>query len=356
MIGEHRPAPPWLDDEAALVLIDWSWWLAKAFAISGLDMVGTVVGWLTRDVLAHRPAHLAIALDSPRGTHRHDMIHPSNPEWRYKGNRPPRPPEFYTLAERATQVAELHAIPVLWADKREADDVIATATARARSAGYRVWICSHDKDLCQLVEDDKKSGILVGTWDNAEGSFRGPEEVRAAFGVEPRQMADYLAIAGDGVDAVPGVAGLGKEAAADILRAWGDLESALAAPPYTDENFADADRHAAALAKRLKITTDPTTRAEIEKARAEVMHVRKLARAHHKLVDNAEIARFSRLLTTLDCDAPIGIPWDQLPVGGFLVDELRERLRTLGFTRLAFDVPSYPKRAPWVNPFEASDA
>lgn len=355
-MNDFRPAPPWLDDESALVLIDWSWWLNKAFAISGIDMVSSVLGWLTRGVLSHRPAHLAIALDSPGDTHRHAFTHPTDEAWRYKGNRPRKPEEFYTLAERCTQVAELHAIPVLWADKREADDVIATATRRARSAGYRVWICSHDKDLCQLVEADERSGILVGTWDNFEGSFRGPAEVRADFGVEPHQIADYLAIAGDGVDAVPGVQGLGKTAAAAILNAWGTLEGALASPPYTEQNFADAERHAAALAKRIRITKDPEKLDALTKERAGVMHVRKLATAHRKLVDAAEIARFSRQLTALDCDAPIAMPWEQLPVGGFHAEELRERLRSLGFTRLAGEVPSYPKRAPYVIPFEDEGA
>lgn len=347
-----RPAPPWLDDEAALVLIDWSWWLNKSWAICGVDMVSHVIGTLTRGVLSHRPAHLALCLDAPGETWRHEQRHPTDEQWKYKGSRPPKPEDFYTLAERCTQVAELHAIPVLWADRREADDVIATATAKARAAGYRVWICSHDKDLCQLVESDERSGILVGTWDNFEGTFRGPAEVRTEFGIEPWQMADYLAIAGDTGDSVPGVRGLGGKAAADILGAWGTLESALAAAPYTAEHFAAADRHAAALAKRIKITTDAEALAKLQAERAEVLRVKRLAKAHGALVQAADVARFSRRLTALDCDAPIAIPWEQLPCGGFIADELRERLRALGFTRLAHEVPSYPKRAPWCIPYE----
>jgi DNA polymerase-1 len=351
---QTRPAPPWLDDEAALLLIDWSWWLNKSWALFGVDMVSHVVGTLTRNVLSHRPAHVALCLDAPGATWRHDLRHPKDEAWRYKGSRPPKPDDFYSLAERCTQIAELHAIPILWADRREADDVIATATAKARAAGYRVWICSHDKDLCQLVDDTKETGIVVGTWDNFEGSFRGPGEVRAHFGVEPWQMADYLAIAGDTGDSVPGVRGLGGKAAAEILGAWGTLESALSAEPYTPEAHAAAERHAAALAKRIRVTSDAAKREELEKERAEVMRVRRLARAHGALVAAADVARFSRQLTALDCDAPISIPWEELPCGGFHADELRDRLRAIGFSRLALEVPAYRKRAPWKLPWETA--
>lgn len=348
-----KPAPPWLDDEAALVLIDWSWWLNKAFRLFGLEgMTAAVVGWLTGHVLADRPAHLAIALDAAGETHRHKMRHPTDDAWLYKGKRDPKPSEFYDLADRLTSLAELHAIPILWADEREADDVLATATAKARSAGYRVWICSADKDLCALVESDERSGIVVGTWDNFEGSFRGPEEVRAAFGVEPAQIADYLAITGDGVDAVPGVRGLGPNAAADILGAWGTLEAALASPPWPPEQYGLCEGEIKALAKRRKITTNADMIAKIDATREEYKAVKKRAAAHHKLVEAADVARFSRLLTALDCDAPLSIPWRDLPCGGFHVGELRDRFHALGFTAKAKQVPDYPKRAPWVIPYE----
>lgn len=344
--------PPWLDDEASLVLVDWSWWLNKSFALFGLEgMTSSVVGTLCA-LLSYRPAQLAIVLDAPGETHRHRMRHPTDEQWRYKGKRDPKPREFYELSDRLTDIAEMHAIPVLWCAEREADDVIATVTGKARAAGYRVWICSSDKDLCGLVEADAKSGILTGTWDNYTGAWRGPEEVRAHFGVEPSQIADYLAIAGDGVDAVPGVHGLGKEKAAALLNFFDTLDAALTAPPWPAEQHDTVARNVAAMAKRLKITSDPETRAAIEKARAEQMAARQLAKWHAILREHEAIARFSRDLTALDCGAPIGIPWEQLPCGGFDTEALRKRFHAMGFTEKARQVPSYPKRAPWVIPYE----
>lgn len=352
-----KPAPPWLDDESALVLVDWSWWLNKAFRVSGLEgMSASVVGWLTGHLLADRPAHVALALDAPGETHRHRMRHPTDEAWRYKGNRDPKPREFYDLAERLTQLAELHAIPILWAREREADDVIATATAQARAAGYRVWICSADKDLHALCEADERSGIVVGTWDNFEGTWRGPEEVRVHFGIKPSQMIDYLAIAGDPGDGVPGVEGLGKVAAADILGAWGTLEAALSSPPWPPEEYDAAAGHLRALAKRIKITSDPAERAKLTERREEIKTTKRRAAWHHKLVQGADLARFSRLLTALDTDVPLRMPWRDLPVGGFHAEELRQRYRDLGFTQKAQQVPEYPKRAPWCIPFDGADS
>lgn len=344
--------PPWLDDEAALVLVDWSWWLNKSFALFGLEgMTSSVVGTLC-GLLAYRPAQLAVCLDSPGETHRHRMRHPTDEQWRYKGKRDPKPREFYELSDRLTKLAELHAIPILWCDGREADDVIGTATSRARAAGYRVWICSADKDLCGLVEEDTKSGTVVGTWNNYEGTWRGVAEVRAQFGVSPSQMADFLAIAGDGVDAVPGVPGLGKEKAAGLLGLFPTLEDALAAPPWPAEQYAIVESNLRAMAKRIKITSDPDARATIERQRGEMMHARQLAKWHALLLEHADLARFSRDLTSLDCDASISIPWEDLPVGGFDVAGLRERFHALGFTQKAREVPGFPKRAPWVIPYE----
>lgn len=348
-----KSEPPWVGDESALVVIDWSWWLNKAFRIGGLDgMTSNVIGWLCA-TLAYNPAHLAIALDAPGATHRHRMQHPTDPEWKYKAGRDPKPADFYTLSDRCTELADLHSIPVLWTAEREADDVIATVTARAREAGYRVWICSHDKDLCGLVEHTKEAGIIVGTWDNFEGTMRGPAEVFAQFGVRPDQMADLLAIEGDNGDNVPGVPSLGRDKAAALLGFFDTLSNALEAPPWPAEQYDVVEGNLRAMAKRIKITSDPDAKAALEKQRADMMGARKLARSHAVLREHAALALFSRDLTALDCGAPVAIPWEDLPVGGFRVDELRERYRALGYTRKAAEVPDYPKRAPYVLPYEA---
>lgn len=341
-------APPFVGDPAALVIVDWSWWLNKAFRVAGLDgMTSTVVGWLCA-LLSYDPAHVALALDPTGRTFRHEMEHPRDPNWNYKGGRDPKPDEFYAISTTCTAIAELHSIPALWATGFEADDVIATLTRKARAAGYRVWICSSDKDLHGLTEASMRGEIDVGMWDNVTGETRGPADVLAKFGVEPRQIADLLAIAGDAGDSVPGVPGIGQGFAAALLQRFGAMELALAAPV---DDAADLARQIKAANKAIKSGPE-CERALVEELREGLKARKRLARYHALLVEHADVARFSRALTSLDCDAPIRVPWEDLPTGGYEAEELRKMYLSLGFTRKAEQVERFPKRSPWAIGYE----
>lgn len=347
--------PPWVDDPSALVLIDWSSWLHRAWHVGEVSgMLAHLVGWLTSGLLAYQPAHLALVLDDTQETRRHKATHPTDPEWRYKADRERKPDAFYQIGSRAIQIADMHAISCLWTPGEEADDVIATITARARALGYRVWIGSGDKDLHQLVEGTDR-GLVVGTWNRFQdeatagraGSFRTASEVRAKWGVEPAQMADLLAIAGDVGDGIPGVDGLGFGKAAAILRSFGTLEAALSEPVWTEEQFDAARKQVVSLGRDAKkVGADSTVAA----TRGALMARGAVERDRAKLCAQAEIARFSRDLAALNCDCDLVIPWEELPVGGFDVEALRERYAALGYDRKAREVTSYPKRAPWSMP------
>lgn len=346
--------PPWLDDDSAFVIVDWSSLIHRAWHVGEVEMLPHVVGWLC-GMLAYSPAHLVIALDAPGKTRRHRAVHPTDPDWRYKGDRPAKPELFGTMAQRATEIAELHAIPCLWSPEEEADDVIATVTAQASELGYRVWIATTDKDLHGLVAEgpteDGSMGLTVGTWDRFQGpatgrcgSWRGPAEVRARWGVEPAQMADLLAIAGDVSDGIPGVIGIGEGKASAILRSYGTLDRALTERPWGPEKFKEAEKEIAALAKLGK--TDPKALT----GRADLMARRVVERDRVRVVGQTELARFSRSLTALDCGLDLRVPWEDTAIGGFDVEALRRRYLDLGYTRRASEVTSYPKRPPWATP------
>jgi len=367
--------PPWLNDPSALVLVDWSWWCSRAFhGREGLDgMLAYLVGWMTTHLLAWEPAHLALCLDTPGETWRHRLRHPADEAWRYKANRVPKPEAFYEIANVATKIAELHGIPCLWADSYEADDVIATATAKARAAGYRVWICSADKDLHHLVEHDPElspdpwAGLVVGMWNPFPSDAwvaRGPAEVRAAFGVEPSQIVDLLAIAGDTSDGVPGAGGgLGQVRAAAILAAYGTLVEALAAPVWSSTKVEEVNAEIDALAKlAAKVPKNEAASnlvgcpfGEAKRKREALMQARRVEGWRLTLVANRVAAEFSRQLTALDCDAPVDLPWEELPLGGYQVEELRQIYTRHGMTRKAAEVPHREKRAPWAVPWRAED-
>ncbi len=354
MIVRVEGPPIWASDPAALVIIDWSWWLHKAYALNDVDMVSTVVGWLCY-LLANHPAHVCIALDSPGPTFRHRRQHPTNPDWRYKGTRPPKSDDFFALCRKATEIAELHSIPCLFADGYEGDDVAATVTIQARAAGYRVWNCSADKDLAALAEasDDPKVGILSGLWDNSTNVYRGPVEVFASYGVRPDQMTDMLALAGDSVDSIPGVEGIGAGKAADLLAQFGTLDAALLRAPWTpDEHARCADRIKSLAKSIVTLKKASKSYAAQQEERDSWMQLRKVAGYHAVLHASKDMALFSRTLTSLDCDAPISIPWYELPIGGFDEDALTERYKRVGYTRKAAQVSTFPKLAPWAVPWQ----
>src|SRR5262252_1681063 len=113
---------------------------------------------------------------------------------------------------------------LLWgADGFEADDVIATATARAIEEGLSVTIASADKDLLQLVDDDK--GVRVFSPFTEKLMMR--TQVIEKFGVAPEMMGDLLALVGDKADNVEGVPKIGVKTAAKLLLQWGTLDDVL---------------------------------------------------------------------------------------------------------------------------------
>ncbi|MCX7718127.1 MAG: DNA polymerase I [Candidatus Sumerlaeaceae bacterium] len=190
------------------------------------------------------PEYIVVAFDSRGPTFRHQIY----PE--YKANRPAPPEDFEQQLELIQQVLEGLRIPALSMPGFEADDIIATVTARAREAGMNVVIVTADKDLMQLVGDGVK---LLRLDTDSEVEFD-RESVYAKMGVYPEQIADMLAMVGDSSDNVPGIKSIGPKTAAALLQKYGTLDAIL-------ENTADlkgkqrenieAGRASARLSRRL---------------------------------------------------------------------------------------------------------
>src|SRR5262249_52567711 len=140
----------------------------------------------------------------------------------YKANRSEPPNELVPQFALVREAARAFNVPVVEMEGYEADDVIATYAAAAGAAGDEVTIVSSDKDLMQLVGD----GIRM--LDPMKNRVIGPEEVRERFGVGPDQVIDVQALIGDSIDNVPGVPGIGVKTAAELITAFGNLETLLA--------------------------------------------------------------------------------------------------------------------------------
>jgi len=107
----------------------------------------------------------------------------------------------------------------------EADDFLAAAVAQEERRGGAAIVASGDRDAFQLASD--RTTILQPV-RAGEMARIGPAEVRERYGVEPKQVPDFIAIRGDPSDKIPGLPGVGPKGAASLLRRYGSLEAALA--------------------------------------------------------------------------------------------------------------------------------
>ena len=107
----------------------------------------------------------------------------------------------------------------------EADDFLAAAVAYEERRGGTAVVASGDRDAFQLASD---STTILHPVRAGEIARIGPAEVRERYGVEPKQVPDFIAIRGDPSDKIPGATGVGPKGAASLLRRYGSLEVALA--------------------------------------------------------------------------------------------------------------------------------
>ena len=108
----------------------------------------------------------------------------------------------------------------------EADDFLAAAAAREEKLGGTAIVASGDRDTYQLASERT---TIVQPVRAGEVARIGPREVRARYGVDPKQVPDFIALRGDASDRIPGASGVGPVTAAGILRKYVSLEEALAA-------------------------------------------------------------------------------------------------------------------------------
>ncbi len=161
------------------------------------------------------PGAFAAVFDSAVPTFRHEMY------TAYKATRQKTPEDLHAQVPLVEEILGALGIPVLKADRYEADDLIAALAERCRAEGRECWIVSGDKDLLQLVGGSVRA--LRPEKDTACRSL-GPEEVEAEWGVPPARILDYLSLTGDSSDNVPGVPGIGDKTARKLLTEYGTLD------------------------------------------------------------------------------------------------------------------------------------
>ena len=219
-------APPLPTTRPTLHLVDASLYVFRAWHAMPDDF-RDAQGWPTHavhgfarfllDLLEReRPAHIAIAFDEALDSCFRNRLYPA-----YKANREPAPEELKRQFAHCKALCAALGLAVLADREYEADDLIGSAVYRARPAGYRSIIVSADKDLSQLLGEHDEQ------WDYARALRWGADGVKARHGVHAHQIADYLALAGDAVDNIPGVGGVGAKTAAVLLAHFDSLDALL---------------------------------------------------------------------------------------------------------------------------------
>jgi len=273
-----------------LFLIDGSGYIFRAFhALPPLTRpdgtpVGAVYGFtqmlmkLIEDTDADA---IAVIFDAARETFRNE-IYPA-----YKANRPEPPEELVPQFALVRDAVRAFNLPAVEMRGFEADDLIATYARLAHEQGTEVTIVSADKDLMQLV------GPGVVMLDPIKTRTIGPEEVKERFGVAPEKVVEVQSLAGDSTDNVPGVPGIGVKTAAELINAYGDLDTLLA--------------HAAEI---------------------------KQPKRRESLIEHADQARLSHRLVMLRNDVPVEVPLEAFAVRKPEAETVLRFLREQDFKRL----------------------
>src|SRR5256714_9476549 len=242
--------------------------------------------------------HIAVIFDASGRSFRNEIY------GEYKANRREMPDDLAPQLKHVRRAAEAFSVCQIEMDNFEADDLIAAYARHAVEAGAKVTILSSDKDMMQLVADGR-----VMMRDPMTDRPIGEAEVREKFGVGPDKVIEVQALCGDSTDNVPGVPGIGVKTAAELINAYGDLETLLA--------------HAGEI---------------------------KQPKRREALIENEAKARLSKELVKLDDDVPLPCPLSALRVKPYdpdklfpFLDEMELRaLKSRIEKRLAITAPAAP--------------
>ena len=168
----------------------------------------------------HRPDGIAVAFDRGRPAERMVLL----PE--YKANRAETPDEFRSQLPLIDEVLDALAIPKVFRDATEADDLIATYATMAAQDGWDVLIVTGDRDVFQIVDEHIK--VLYTRRGISDTVIMDPAAVQAKYDVDPTRYPMLAALRGDPSDNIPGVPGVGEKTAAKLLNSFGDLDGIYA--------------------------------------------------------------------------------------------------------------------------------
>ncbi|MDP3789086.1 MAG: DNA polymerase I, partial [Candidatus Omnitrophota bacterium] len=257
----------------------------KELANSSGEPTNAVYGFISmlrKIIKDEKPDYLAIAFDLKGPTFRHKKYE------EYKIHRKPMPDALVTQMPVIKEVVRAYNVPIFEKEGFEADDIIATVTKKLSGKSLDVYIVTGDKDALQLVDQHVK---VYST--HKEGLVYDTEKVKERYGIGPDKIVDLLALMGDASDNISGVPGFGEKTAVSLIQEFDTLDNILSHP---------------------------------EKIKSEAR--RRL------VVENADKARLSRELATLDDRVPLDIDLEKMKIGEPDTERLLELFKRLEFRNL----------------------
>ncbi|MEK4486709.1 DNA polymerase I [Psychrobacillus sp. FSL H8-0484] len=231
------------------------------------------------------PTHMLVAFDAGKTTFRHSTF------GEYKGGRQKTPPELSEQFPYVRKLIDAYGIKRYELEMYEADDIIGTLCKQAEAKGQQVIVVSGDKDLTQLATDNTTVYITRKGITDIEKYT--PAHVGEKYGLTPLQIIDMKGLMGDASDNIPGVPGVGEKTAIKLLKEHGSVENLYQA-------------------------LDTVSGVKLKE----------------KLTANEEQAKMSKVLATIETNAPIDVSLEDLTYSGPNMDEVITIWKELAFKTL----------------------
>lgn len=244
-----------------LYLIDGNSYVYRAFyAIRGLTTskgfpTNAIYGFtntLLKIIREKKPDGVVVSFDTPTPTERHRIFED------YKAQRPETPDELVQQLPHIRKIIGAFNVRIFEVPGYEADDLIGTIAKKSAEKGVDVFIVTADKDMLQLIDKNIK------VYDPVKDRILNGRYVEERFGVGPERVTEFMALTGDAVDNIPGIKGIGEKTAKELLTNFKCLDEVLDHP---------------------------------EKIKKEKLR--------NLIIKNADIARLSKKLATIDTSAPV---------------------------------------------------
>ena len=276
------------------------------------ETVGAVFGFtsiLLKAINDLKPTNYAVAFDRKAPTFRHLMYAD------YKATRPETPAELAGQFGRVRELVRAFDIPIFEMDGFEADDILGTLSKQAAEQGMDTVIVTGDADMMQLVTDKTKVFYPKPRGTFGDADLYDATAVLAKYEIGPEHIADYKALKGDPSDNIPGVKGIGEKTAVKLIQQFGSIEQ---------------------IYQHLDEVMPPKLQALLR--------------------ENTEVARQSKILTTIVTDAPVTLIMEATRASLFNRSKVVELFRELEFSSLLNKLPEGGEAVPETKPAPVIEA